>query len=617
MANSEYDLITEKINNLKTNYPKLLNKNESYLFTVLSIKSNLYKNPSLILREDEIESMIVDGSCDGGVDALLSDPNSETSDLILVQSKFHQNISFQEISSAITKLVNFYKSMVKGDYEKVSDKVINRFATLNAEIGEESSIIFKFYTSAPRNGTQNRRIEKTFNALIGNDSRLKLEVYFGEDIINEIKEADSRRPSVENGKIFIDEPDNYLFYGDDAIICNVSALSIKELYGKNGLNLLAKNLRYHVAGTNIDRAIKESISKNPDMFWYKNNGLTIICDEFNPSGKEIKLKNFSIINGGQTTYNLYKSNDLVKNNDFYLPCKIIVVQGNSEDEKNTFSLEIAKATNSQKAIKPIDLKANSPEQVRFSKAMRDIGVYYQTKRGENIPKEFKEAYKNTDLGDTGKLCLSAIFQLPASSRNKPSLIYNPEFYDLIFNNGDNHEQIKISKIVEQLLYCDYYFRNSFLKRFDKEMEDNPKKDEYIPFGHNARTICIAFTSLASRYYQKNLTNSDMKIIFEAKESSYNDKLYDVFKNLDLFDNLFDSKLFRNKDELDKHLYNLFLGIIKAGSKSFQLSKRYDTGLNESNYLKKDFNYYNIIKDQWEDLEALINKEFEDMKNSVL
>ena len=57
----------------------------------------------------------------------------------------------------------------------------------------------------------------------------------------------------------------------------------------------------------------------------------------------------------------------------------------NEDEKNAFSLEIAKATNTQKPIKQVDLKANSPEQVRFAQAMREVGVFYQTKRGETVP----------------------------------------------------------------------------------------------------------------------------------------------------------------------------------------------------------------------------------------
>ncbi len=611
-SNDNYNFIKEKINSLRSTYPNLKKKSDDYLFSALAIRSNLYKNPSLQLKESDIETMIVDGCSDGGVDALLTDPNSESSDLVLVQSKFYQSISFEDVSNAIAKLVNFYKNMVNGSYEKINEKVINRFLTLNSEVGDESKVIFVFYTSAARNGIQNKRIEKAFNALKGSYDKFELKIFFADDICDEIKEAESRRPSVEQGKLLIDETDNWLCYGDEAIICNVSAFCIKELYGTCGLNLLARNLRYHVAGATIDKAIKESIANSPELFWFKNNGLTIICDNFEISGKQVKLKNFSIVNGGQTTYNLFKSKDLSRDNDFYLPCKIIIVKGDTEDEKNKFSLEIAKATNSQKAIKNIDLKANSPEQVRFGTTMREIGIYYQTKRGEVIPKEYKEDYKNTDLVDTGKLCLSAIFQLPATSRNKPSCLYNPEYYELVFNSNQN----KIGKIVEQLLYMDYYFKCDFLEKFDEDMKDNPNSTELIPFGHNARTTCIAFTAFASRYYQQNLTKDNIKTIFNAKEGSYNSSLYDIFKNLDGFDYIFNPKLFRNKDELDKHLYKFFVGIIKAGRKCYSLDKKYDSGLNESNYLKKDFNYYSILSSEWDSLEELINSEFNTIKEYV-
>ena len=37
-------------------------------------------------------------------------------------------------------------------------------------------------------------------------------IYFGKDIEEEIKESESRRPTVEYGKVRIDERDNYLMY---------------------------------------------------------------------------------------------------------------------------------------------------------------------------------------------------------------------------------------------------------------------------------------------------------------------------------------------------------------------------------------------------------------------
>lgn len=420
---------------------------------------------------------------------------------------------------------------------------------------------------------------------------------------------------MESGKLHIDCSDNYLIYSDnEAIIVNVSAFCIKELYGTHALTLLSKNLRYHVAGANIDKAIRTSIQTSPDDFWFKNNGITIICDDFTVSGTEVKLKHFSIINGGQTTYNLYKSRDLNKENDFYLPCKIIKIRGNSEDEKSHFVLEIAKATNSQKAIKQIDLKANSPEQVRFANTMREAGIFYQTKRGEVVPKEYKEDYKNTDLGEVGKLCLSAIFQLPGTSRNKPSTLYNPEYYEIIFNGN----QQKISKLTKQLLYMDSYFKNHFLDKFDKNNESNPNASELIPLAHNARTTCIAFTAFASRYYYENIDTVQLKDIFNHfSDESYSNYLYDVFKNIDSINTFFPDELYQNKDKFDMVLYKIYDVIIKSGRKVYSSEHKHDSSLNESNFLKKDSNYYSILKIEWDNLSEKIQSIFDGISEQPL
>lgn len=605
MANDKmnYNYIQIKIHQMKESEPWLRDKSDDYVFSALTAKSIFYKNPSLTFPMESI----VDGTNDGGVDVLLTDPNSDTSDLVLIQSKYYQKISYEDVTNAVTKLVRFYNNMINGDYECIHQNVIKRFLNLNAEVGDESKVIFVFFTSAEKNGIRKDRVQKAFKALIPNNDKFELRLYYADEIVEEIKEADSRRPTVELGKLHIDYANNYLEYGEDAVIVNVSAFCLKELYGINGLNLLARNLRYHVAGSAVDRAIKDSIKNTPEEFWFKNNGVTIICDEFEISGKVVKLRNFSIVNGGQTTYNIFKSKELNKEMDFYLPCKIITVKGDDEDEKNRFSLEIAKATNSQKAIKPVDLKANSPEQVRFANAMRSVGIFYQTKRGEVIPKEYKEAYLNTDLADTGKLCLAAIFQMPASSRNKPSMMYNTEYYEDIFNS----DQDKVSRLVKDLLYVDFYFRKSFLKKFDAANESNPNATELIPFAHNARTTCIAFVAFAARVKAGNITSENLATLFNnIREGSYAMYLYDIFRNIDNVDSFIPKDLFNDKDKLDDFLYKLFDIIIKSGRKCYSSDKKYDTSLNASNYLKKDNNYYTILKEEWDSIEEKINSIFE-------
>lgn len=276
--------------------------------------------------------------------------------------------------------------------------------------------------------------------------------------------------------------------------------------------------------------------------------------------------------------------------------KIIRTEGNTEDEKNAFSLAIAKATNTQKPIKAVDLKANAPEQVRFSQAMRDAGIFYQTKRGESIPRNYKEPYLNSSLLEVGKLCLAAVFQIPCTSRSKPSTLYLPQYYDKTFNS----DQQQIAKLSRDLLYVDYYFRNMFLKEFDRDNGSTPNSNDRIAFAHNARTICIAFVAFASRYQQGNLQDQDLNTVFTtaSKDNGSDAKLYDIFSNLDGVTYIIPPSVFSEKNKCDSLLNSLFKVIINAGITSFSMAARYDNTLTATNFLKKDKNYYAILSDQW-------------------
>ena len=610
-ADVSYEFIKSKIQSMKEAHPSLRSKADDYVFSALCVKSHLYKNPALVITENDYAEMVVDGQYDGGVDVLLTDPSSESSDLVIAQSKYYATISFEDVFNAMTKMAAFYKDMQQGHYEQVNATVQRRFLSLFSEVGEESKIHFVFYTSALQSGINKARIEKKFRELFADSSQFEVSIFFGKDVVEEIKESESRRATVEHGKIRIDESGNCLLYGENAAIVNASAFSIKALYAQHNIQLLARNLRYHIAGRDIDRGIDETIRNNPESFWYKNNGITIVCSEFSIDGREVKLRDFSIINGGQTTYMIHKSRSIDEHNDFYLPCKIIKTEGDTEDEKNTFSLSIAKATNTQKPIKPVDLKANSPEQVRFAQSMREVGIFYQTKRGETVPRAFSEAYLNSSLVEIGKLCMAAIYQVPCASRTKPSALYNPQYYDKVFDGN----QMQIAKLSKELLYIDYYFRTTFQRKFDRENADLPDANDRISFAHNARTICIAFVAFASRYYYGNISNNDLNTIFAvARTDSASDfRLYDIFANMDNVTHFIPPEIFNEKDRYDDVLDKLFNVIIEAGITSFMMASGFDATLNATNYLKKDKNYYSILAIHWRNISASINRIFEELK----
>ena len=605
-----YEVIQGKIHSLKDLYPSLREKSDAYVFSALCIRANLYKNPALVLNDSDFAEMIVDGQNDGGVDVLLTDPNSENSDLVIAQSKYYASINKDDVASAMSKMATFYKDMKAGRYEQVNAKVRRRFLSLDAEQAEDARVKFVFYTSALQAGINRVQLERQFRSQFEDGGAFDVKFYFGKDLEEEIKESESRRPTVEQGKIQIDQARNWLKYEDRAIIVNVSAFSIKTLYAQYNLQLLSKNLRYHIAGKEIDQGIKDTIENSPESFWMKNNGITIICDDFNLDGKEVKLRNFSIINGGQTTYMLHKNPNINQENDLYLPCKIIRNEGETEDERSSFSLSIAKATNTQKPIRAVDLKANAPEQIRFSRAMREEGIFYQTKRGEEVPRAYKEKYLNTSLLEVGKLALAAVFQMPCASRNKPSTMYRPEYYEKIFG-GDPMPMARISK---ELLYIDFYFRKTFLKKFDRENRDSAISGDSIAFAHNSRTLCIAFVAFASRYYQGNITEQKMQTIFNAvrHESGLESSVYDAVSDTEGLLYLFPKEVFQQKDRYEEILEKLFNLIIEEGTSCFVMTRDADNTLTPTNFLKKDRNYYKILNLQWKRISREIKEILKDV-----
>ena len=544
-----YIFIQQKVSAIKSQYPFLRTKSDDYAFSAVCIKNSIYKNPALHLAEDTLRSAIVDGSYDGGADFILLDPNnSEASDLIIGQAKYLSDISTEIAKNAVNKMVDFFLNMKSANYRNIREEIIRRFTTLNAEVGDESKIKFVLYTSASKNSIRLSTLEKVIKERLDEEEKFELQVFFGNDVEDEIKAAESRRPCVEDGKLIIDLASNVLKYGEnEAAVVNISAMSLKKLYARHGTNLLAKNLRYFIKGkSDVNTEVRNTIRNCPETFWYKNNGITIVCEEFRVDSKELKLKNFSIVNGGQTTTLIFKSDLDESMADFFVVCKVISAKGNTEDERSEFILSVAKATNSQKPIKLSDLKANAPEQIRFANAMHEVGIYYKTKRGEEIPAAYREDYKNTDVAGVGKLSLAGIFQLPAMSRNKPSASYNDRFYNPTFTNN----QIKVSKYIRDLLYVDNYFRKGFLTKYDQAHVGM----NIITFAHNARTICISFIALASRILQANLDSFERIIDHAGEDDFYENKLYPILKNYENLNYILKPSIFEgDRDILDGYL----------------------------------------------------------------
>lgn len=253
------------------------------------------------------------------------------------------------------------------------------------------------------------------------------------DAIDKLIESNSAPfDFVKDAILEIDEEGNRLSFGDNALICNVSAKSLAALYDKEGnRGLLAMNLRYYVKSQTIDDKIVDSILNAPDNFWFYNNGITIVCDDFSFSGKNLKLHNFSIVNGGQTTNRI---GNTPFDKDFYLSCKIVKNTFENADDKNRFVSEIADATNSQKPINAKDRIANRPEQRKLKADMAKEGVFVEIKRGDKANRvQFPEVWQKTRNNTIAQDLFSFVYAQPGTARNSvSSVLQNDKFYKKLF-----------------------------------------------------------------------------------------------------------------------------------------------------------------------------------------
>ena len=345
---------------------------------------------------------------------------------------------------------------------------------------------------------------------------------------------------------------------------------------------LTLNLRYYVKQTAIDNAIKETMTREPELFWYKNNGIVIICSNYAVDGTKLKLWDFSIINGGQTT-NRIGNLDIEPDKNFYITCKVIQMEGIEQAEQDKFALKIAESSNAQKPIRKVDLVANTTEQIRLKQRLKEIGVYYLTKKGEPKPKKV-EKYYITNVDQVGKLSLAVVMQMPASARNNSKKMYNSEYFYSIYGND-----ARCGVIADALRISAYYekFRKEDLvaKGFDK--------DFVIPMITSGRTFQMACISFLCKIKYGVFT-------YEEVEKRFNDdsELEKVLKKMGNMEHIISAK-YDNEEEIFREIFSEIGENVLGECYANAREKEETATITATNYMKNDKNYYRyILKKLW-------------------
>ena len=450
------DLIKQEIENLRQEVPKIADLNDDYLFSLVCYK--YFFNDGRYTSSDHKECF-VDGKNDGGIDLVSIYEVNDQSSLLLIQGKNISKLSnSQDVIDMLTKMsqtiADFYEART-AKYNQRLKRILKDKMAIVEDQGSNTELILFINTEVNdkiREGIENKY--KNIDEL----SQYAISVFYHTDIEQKIQSVLQPVKFVKDGRIKYAKNDGIIKYTENGIIVNIRANSLIDLYDRfKDRGLFEQNFRYYIRNKRIDDSINRSLSKNREKFWFLNNGIIIGCKDFNPDGDEIKLYDFSIINGCQTTTLIGEYKGKKGGEDFVIPCKIVRPgEDRSEEDFATFIAEIAETSNSQKPISERDLKANRPEQRNLQTLLRsqDPKIYLEVKRGDiSTKKKGLERWQKVKNDYLGQLILAFNLQRPGTAFSSKKLLFAEPIYYKVFKR--EHDK----KTVTDLLKLNTYYED--------------------------------------------------------------------------------------------------------------------------------------------------------------
>jgi hypothetical protein len=356
------------------------------------------------------------------INAYAEPDNYETIDLFITIFKGTDEphrIAKDEVDTAVKRISNFFRKAKYKDY-------VNEI--------EESSPIFDFAHTLANSEVLNNNLVRV-NAIILTDG-----LYPGESPANQTIsgvpifyrvvdinylynitekthipiEIDFRQEGFMVPCI-ISPSDNEEYQSYLAIIPGSALATIYERYGSR---LLEQNVRSFLQFTGkINKGIRSTILKEPHMFLAFNNGIAATAEAlelYNDNhGKGLmisKVKDFQIVNGGQTTASIYHTlkKDKADISGIFVQVKLSVVK-NRNDFSEIVS-RISEYANTQNKVSVSDLSSNRPFHIELEKLSRNIFAphvsgqslqqtkwFYERARGQYKNARAKEGFTKARL----------------------------------------------------------------------------------------------------------------------------------------------------------------------------------------------------------------------------
>lgn len=306
----------------------------------------------------------------------------------------------------------------------------------------------------------------------------------------EVFEADSFNNFIIYDKL--NNPD------EDAILCNLrgydlALLSNKYLNTSLGRNVLfGQNLRECLEKSKTYEGMEKTINDSPEKFWFFNNGITVIAEDYTTVNNQEEdniekfiLKNFSIINGAQTTSALGEFLKCAKLNGDVEAIeklkKVFVLTRILKVKEPSFRTNIAIFNNTQNPITTRDMASNRDEQNKLHDWLvsgDEPNIYVEIRRGAKKPIDvrFQKHQSITNI-ELAQLAFAGFYKSPYTAKDKKNTLFDTdykqeqyvlnEYYHKIFHYSDKADIPsagilfnKKKEEIDELLFVRYLYKQA-------------------------------------------------------------------------------------------------------------------------------------------------------------
>ncbi|MEZ5323637.1 MAG: AIPR family protein [Verrucomicrobiales bacterium] len=338
----------------------------------------------------------------------------------------------------------------------------------------------------------------------------------------------------------------------------ISIADLAELVGSHGTALFQRNIRHYLGSIGVNAAISRTALRNPQDFFYLNNGLTAVAQDIQQAGGDnercvFHLTNVSIVNGAQTAGAVASASI---SGEISIDAKVLItiIKIGADDD---LGLKITKARNHQTAVRGVDFAALDPNQERIRRELASAGITYHYRPSEAARVRTESSLTLEDSA-LALACLS-IPLLTATEIRQQSVLNRPSYNAIEFvvtakksvarlweQNGSHYKrlftattsglsifrQVQIFRFIDRILHGSEWSEHSYYRRM---------------FFRHGRYFIMAFVaqeaaeivrrpelhiSAADQTELSRITNELSELIFSTTEPLHSVKGYlSIFRNL--------------------------------------------------------------------------------------